>query len=412
MYYTIFEVSIMNYIKRPHYLDFLRRHRNRQIIKVVSGVRRAGKSVLFQLYKEELLATGVDEDQIISINFEDLSYYDLRDFQTLFAYIKERLVEEKTYYIFLDEIQHVEKFELVADSLFILPNVDLYLTGSNAYFMSSQLATNLTGRYVEIEVLPLSFEEYLSGQSLSENLNTTEIFNNYLFSAFPYLLQTSSYAEKIDYLRGIYNSILLNDIVTKLGNPNPTIIERIVRTLLSSTGSLISTNKIRNTLVSQNVSISHNTLENYLTTLTDSLLFYSVPRFDVKGRALLQRLEKYYPVDLGFRHLLLPDHKEDIGHILENIVYLELRRRYSQVYVGNLDKYEVDFVVVTDLGHYAYYQVSETTLAPETLERELRPLEAIKDQFPKYLLTMDTIQPTANYNGIEKKNIIDWLLEQ
>ena len=402
----------MNYIKRPHYLDFLRRHRDRQIIKVVSGVRRAGKSVLFQLYKEELLATGVDENQIISINFEDLSYYDLRDFQALFAYIKERLVEEKTYYIFLDEIQHVEKFELVADSLFILPNVDLYLTGSNAYFMSSQLATNLTGRYVEIEILPLSFEEYLSGQSLSENLNTTEIFNNYLFSAFPYLLQTSSYAEKIDYLRGIYNSILLNDIVTRLGNPNPTIIERIVRTLLSSTGSLISTNKIRNTLVSQNVSISHNTLENYLTTLTDSLLFYSVPRFDVKGRALLQRLEKYYPVDLGLRHLLLLDHKEDIGHILENIIYLELRRRYSQVYVGNLDKYEVDFVVVTDVGHYAYYQVSETTLAPETLDRELRPLEAIKDQFPKYLLTMDTIQPTANYNGIEKKNIIDWLLEK
>ena len=402
----------MNYIKRPHYLDFLRRHRDRQIIKVVSGVRRAGKSVLFQLYKEELLATGVDEDQIISINFEDLSYYDLRHFQTLYAYIKEQLVGERTYYIFLDEIQHVEKFELVADSLFILPNVDLYLTGSNAYFMSSQLATNLTGRYVEIEVLPLSFEEYLSDQSLTENLNTTEIFNNYLFSAFPYLLQTASYAEKIDYLRGIYNSILLNDIVTRLGNPNPTIIERIVRTLLSSTGSLISTNKIRNTLVSQNVSISHNTLENYLTTLTDSLLFYSVPRFDVKGRALLQRLEKYYPVDLGLRHLLLPDHKEDIGYILENIVYLELRRRYSQVYVGNLDKYEVDFVVVTDLGHYAYYQVSETTLAPETLDRELRPLEAIKDQFPKYLLTMDTIQPTANYNGIEKKNIIDWLLEQ
>ena len=402
----------MNYIKRQHYLNFLRRHRDRQIIKVVSGVRRAGKSVLFQLYKEELLADGVAEDQIISINFEDLSYYDLRHFQTLFAYIKEKLAEEKKYYIFLDEIQHVEKFELIADSLFILPNVDLYLTGSNAYFMSSELATNLTGRYVEIEVLPLSFEEYLSAQPLSEDTNTAAIFNNYLFSAFPYLLQTSSYAEKIDYLRGIYHSILLNDIVTRLGNPNPTIIERIVRNLLSSTGSLISTNKIRNTLVRQNTSISHDTLEKYLKALTDSLLFYSVPRFDVKGRALLQRLEKYYPVDLGLRHLLIPDHKEDFGHILENIVYLELRRRYAQVYVGNLDKYEVDFVVVTDVGHYAYYQVSETTLSPETLERELRPLEAIKDQFPKYLLTMDTIHPTANYNGIEKKNIIDWLLEK
>ncbi|MGT2716548.1 ATP-binding protein [Streptococcus respiraculi] len=402
----------MNYIQRPFYLEFLRRHRDRQIIKVVTGVRRAGKSVLFQLFKEELLKEGVNENQIISINFEDLSFYDLRNFRALHTYITELLVEDKKYYIFLDEIQHVEQFELVADSLFISQNVDLYLTGSNAYFMSSQLATNLTGRYVEIEILPLSFEEYLSGQNIPEHKSRIEWFNDYLFSAFPYLLQTSSYAEKIDYLRGIYHSILLNDIVTRLGNPNPTIIERIVRTLLSSVGSLVSTNKIRNTLISQGVSLSHATLENYLTTLTNSLLFYAVPRFDVKGRALLQRLEKYYPVDLGFRRLLLPDHKEDIGHILENIVYLELRRRYSQVYVGNIDKYEVDFVVVTDFGHYAYYQVSETTLAPETLDRELRPLEAIKDQFPKFLLTMDTIQPSANYNGIQKKNIIDWLLER
>ncbi|WP_162011792.1 ATP-binding protein [Streptococcus sp. S784/96/1] len=401
----------MNYIQRPLYLEFLRRHRDRHIIKVVSGVRRAGKSVLFQLFKEELLQEGVEESQIISINFEDLTFYDLRDFKSLYAYIKALLIEDKKYYIFLDEIQHVEQFELVADSLFITPNVDLYLTGSNAYFMSSELATNLTGRYVEIEVLPLSFKEYLSAHNFPEHKGKMEVFNDYLFSAFPYLLQTLSYAENIDYLRGIYNSILLNDVVARLGNPSPTVIERILRTLLSSVGSLVSTNKIRNTLISQGISLSHATLENYLTTLTDSLLFYAVPRFDVKGRALLQRLEKYYPVDLGFRNLLLPDHKEDIGHMLENIVYLELRRRYPQVYVGNIDKYEVDFVVVTDFGHYAYYQVSETTLAPETLERELRPLEIIKDHFPKYLLTMDTIQPSANYNGIEKKNIIDWLLE-
>lgn len=401
----------MNYIQRPLYLEFLRRHRDHQIIKVVSGVRRAGKSVLFQLFKEELLKEGIAEEQIISINFEDLTFYDLRDFKVLYAYIKERLDENKKHYIFLDEIQHVDQFELVADSLFIDPNIDLYLTGSNAYFMSGQLATNLTGRYVEIEVLPLSFEEYLAGKELTEQNSRVGHFNDYLFSAFPYLLQTSTYMEKIDYLRGIYNSILLNDIVSRLGNPNPAVIERIVRVLLSSVGSLISTNKIRNTLISQGVSLSHATLENYLTALTDSLLFYAVPRFDVKGRALLQRLEKYYAVDLGFRSLLLPDHKEDVGHMLENIVYLELRRRYPHVYVGNVDKYEVDFVAVTDLGHYAYYQVSETTLAPETLARELRPLEEIKDQFPKYLLTMDTIQPSANYNGIEKKNIINWLLE-
>lgn len=402
----------MKLVSRPDYLAFLRRHKDKNIIKVVSGVRRAGKSVLFQLFKNELIAQGVAEDHIISVNFEDLSFYDLRDFRLLNQYITERLRDEQKHYIFLDEIQHVEKFELVADSLFIKPNVDLYLTGSNAYFMSSELATNLTGRYVEIEVLPLSFQEYLQGVESSNVENVGRLFNEYLFSAFPYLLQTESYVERVEYLRGIYHSILLNDIVPRIGNPNPSVIERIVRTLLSSIGSLISTNKIRNTLASQQVTLSHTSLENYLQTLTDSLLFYAVPRFDVKGRALLQRLEKYYVVDLGFRNLLLPDHQEDFGHLIENLVYLELRRRYSKVYVGNIDKFEVDFVVVTEVGNYEYYQVSETTLSSETLERELRPLQAINDQYPKYLLTMDTIQPNANYNGIQKKNILDWLLEQ
>ncbi|MFA9500263.1 ATP-binding protein [Mannheimia sp. E30BD] len=402
----------MKLVSRPDYLAFLRRHKDKNIIKVVSGVRRAGKSVLFQLFKNELIAQGVAEDHIISVNFEDLSFYDLRDFRLLNQYITERLRDEQKHYIFLDEIQQVEKFELVADSLFIKPNVDLYLTGSNAYFMSSELATNLTGRYVEIEVLPLSFQEYLQGVESSNVANVGRLFNEYLFSAFPYLLQTESYVERVEYLRGIYHSILLNDIVPRIGNPNPSVIERIVRTLLSSIGSLISTNKIRNTLASQQVTLSHTSLENYLQALTDSLLFYAVPRFDVKGRVLLQRLEKYYVVDLGFRNLLLPDHQEDFVHLIENLVYLELRRRYSKVYVGNIDKFEVDFVVVTEVGNYEYYQVSETTLSSETLERELRPLQAISDQYPKYLLTMDTIQPNANYNGIQKKNILDWLLEQ
>lgn len=401
----------MTYVTRPAYLDFLHRHKNKPIIKVISGVRRAGKSVLFELFKQDLKASGVTDQQLIAINFEDLAYYDLRDFKKLYQYLDERLVPNQMTYIFLDEIQHVPQFELVVDSLFIKPQVDLYITGSNAYFMSSELATNLTGRYVETEVLPLSFKEYLAGQSSSDFGAIAELFNDYLFSGFPYLLQTASYPERLDYLRGIYNSILLNDVVPRVGNPNPSMMERIIRALLSTVGSLVSTSKIRNTLVSQQATISQNTLDNYLQSLTDSLLFYAVPRFDVKGRALLQRLEKYYVVDLGFRHLLLPDHREDFGHVLENLVYLELRRRYAKVYVGNVGKYEVDFVAVTQEGHYAYYQVSETTLNSDTLERELRSLETIKDQFPKYLLTMDTIQRTANYNGIEKKNILDWLLE-
>lgn len=399
----------MTIIARPLYLDFLRRHRDRQLIKVISGVRRAGKSVLFQLFKEELLASGVVEEQIISINFEDLTYYDLREFRRLNSYIEERLVKDKTNYIFLDEIQHVPQFELVADSLFIKSNVDLYLTGSNAHFMSSQLATNLTGRYVELEVLPLSFKEYWEGGG--EGQSRVDDFNRYFFSAFPYLLQTREQIERIEYLRGVYHSILLNDIVPRLGKVSPSMLERIIRCLLSSLGSQMSANKIRNTLVSQGASIAHNTLETYLDGLTDSLLFYAVPRFDVRGRALLQRLEKYYVVDLGFRHLLLPDHQEDMGHLLENLVYLELRRRYAQVYIGHIDSYEVDFVAVTAEGDYAYYQVSQSTLSPDTLERELRPLQAIPDQYPKYLLTMDEFQPSANYNGIQKLPLLDWLLD-
>lgn len=402
----------MTMITRPHYLEFLRRHKDKPLIKVISGVRRAGKSVLFQLFREELLASGVTEERIITINFEDLTYYDLRDFRTLNAYIMERLLPDGKNYVFLDEIQHVAQFELVADSLYLKDNVDLYLTGSNAYFMSSQLATNLTGRYVQIEVLPLSFKEFMDGHKDDvAQKSKMEYFNDYLFSGFPYLLQTETYQERIEYLQGIYNSILLNDVVARVGAPNPEMLERIIRTLLSSIGSQVSTNKIRNTLVSQNAKISNNTLESYLNAVTDSLLFYSVPRFDVKGRKLLQRLEKYYTVDLGFRQLLLPDHQGDLGHRIENLVYLELRRRYSKVYIGNVGKYEVDFVAVTDQGSYEYYQVSETTLAPKTLERELRSLQEIKDQFPKYLLTLDTIQPTANYDGILKKNLVDWLLE-
>ncbi len=403
----------MKIIERPLYQAFLRRHRDKPVIKVISGVRRAGKSVLFQLFKDELLASGVSESQIISINFEDLTFYHLRDFLTLNQYIENRLTSDEKHYVFLDEIQHVSQFELVADSLVIKENVDLYLTGSNAYFMSSKLATNLTGRYVQLEVLPLSFKEFMSGLEDKELKRTlAENFNAYLFSSFPYLLQSQTYQEKVEYLTGLYNSILLNDIVPRIGNPNPSLIERIVRTLLSSIGSPVSTNKIKNTLASQQVTISHATLENYLTTLVDSLLFYAVPRFDVKGRKLLQRLEKYYTVDLGFRHLLLPDHQEDFGHMIENIVYLELRRRYSKVYVGNIDKYEVDFIAVTDQGNYAYYQVSESTLVSETLKRELRPLQKISDNYPKYLLTMDSIQPNANYDGIQKKNLMDWLLEE
>ncbi|MFT4245020.1 MAG: ATP-binding protein [Micrococcaceae bacterium] len=284
----------------------------------------------------------------------------------------------------LDEIQYVDKFELVVDSLFIKDNVDLYITGSNAYYMSGELATNLTGRYVEKEVQPLSFAEYYSW---SPEKDIEKDFNEYWFSAFPYLIHTDSYAEKIEYLQGVYNSILINDVIARAGKADKEIIERVMRTVLSSIGSITSINKMRNTLASQNVKLANNTtLERYVSALCDGSLLYSVPRFDVKGRGLLQRLEKYYASDL------------------------ELRRRYPKVYVGNIDKYEVDFVIVTDKGSYEYYQVSESVLDPKTRDRELKPLRKITDNFPKYLLTMDKLFPDDNYEGIQKKNILDWLI--
>jgi predicted AAA+ superfamily ATPase len=403
------ETSLIN---RPAYLDFLNRHRDKPIIKVLSGVRRAGKSSLFLLFQQQLRAEGINDDHIITINFEDLQYFDLRDYKKLYDYLTNQMKDDGKYYIFLDEIQHVEKFHLAIDSLFIKPNVDLYITGSNAYFMSGDLATDLTGRYVEKEVQPLSFAEYYSWASEAEGSggDKTKVFNDYLFSGFPYLINTSSYTERIEYLRGIYNSILLNDIVPRSGSADPTLIERIIRTLLSSVGSIVSANKIRHTLESQGVSIAYATLNKIIDSLADSLLFYAVPRYDVKGRALLQRLEKYYVSDLGFRNLLLPDHQEDFGLTLENLVYLELRRRYTKVYVGNIDKYEVDFVAISDGGGCEYYQVSESTLDSATLARELRSLQLIPDNYPKYLLTLDTIQPSANYDGIQKMNAIEWLL--
>lgn len=403
----------MKPIVRQTYLDFLYRHKDKPVIKVVTGIRRAGKSTLFALYKQELIEQGVKKEQIISINFEDLQYYELRDFLKLNDFIVSQLSDGQTYYIFLDEIQHVDKFELVADSLFIKDNVDLYITGSNAHFMRGDLATNLTGRYVEIEVLPLSFQEFYTWKKVqNEKQSDIEIFDEYKFSAFPYLIRTTSYAEKIDYISALYNSILVNDIFPRSSASSPELLQRIIRTLLSSIGSPISINKIKNTLNSQNITISNTTLEKYISAILDSYLFYSVPRYNVRGRALLQRLEKFYVADLGLRNYLLPDHHFDTGNLLENLVFLELKRRYKHVYVGNIDRSEVDFVTIDNKNALTYYQVAETTLASETLTRELRPLQKIQDQYPKYLLTMDEFNKEANYDGIQKKHILTWLLEK
>ena len=403
---------MQKYVNRPEYLDFLKRWQNRQIIKVVSGVRRAGKSTLFYLFRNYLKEhEGVKEDQFISINFENMKYDNLRNAQNLYDYLENKILPDQMNYIFLDEIQHVKEFERVVDSLFLKDNVDIYLTGSNAYFLSSEIATLLTGRYVELKILPLSFSEFVAWHKQNDRFtNNYDMFNKYLESSFPYTLFIDTPKERNEYLQGVYSTIVLTDIVSRLNIKDTPVLERVIQSLYSSIGSQVSINKITNTLKSAGYSSSNKTVDRYLGGILDSLLMYEAKRYDIHSRQLLKSQSKYYGIDMGIRNILLPDHQEDFGHIIENIVYLELFRRNKAVYVGESSKYEVDFVGISDLNELSYYQVALTTMDEKVLKRELRSLEQIRDSYPKYLLTLDTINRTANYNGIQKLNLIDWLL--
>ena len=405
----------MKNIERKEYLDFLIRSKDKQIIKVISGVRRCGKSTLFGLYRDYLLENGVLSEQIIAINFEDLDFEEYTDYKKLYSYIKERLIEDKKNYIFLDEIQHVEHFEKAVDSLFIKSNTDIYITGSNAYFMSGELATVLSGRYVELKMLPLSFKEFCKGL---ENFNlppmtTLQKYNKYLVeSSFPYTLELEGNKKNIkEYLEGIYNSIILKDVITRVKVGNPLLLESVIKFLFGNIGSLLSSSKIANTLTSLGRKTDYKTIEKYIKGLTDSLILYEVKRYDVRGKQLLANLSKYYVVDIGLRQLLLTNKSSDMGHILENIVYLELLRRGYEVYVGQLKDKEVDFVAINN-EEINYYQVSLTVLDENTLARELRPLQEITDNYAKYLITLDEILPNSNYDGIKRVNAIEWLLEE
>ena len=400
----------MKLIPRPEYMNFLKRYQDHHLIKVISGVRRCGKSTLFYLYRQYLLNHGVMPEQIITINFEDLAYESLCEYHALYRYIMERMQADKMNYIFLDEIQHVKNFEKVVDSLFIKDNADVYITGSNAYFMSGDLATLLTGRYVELSMLPLSFREF--SQGMTGDMSLSEQYNAYIrISSFPYALQFQDDFQAVEeYLSGIYNTILVKDTLRRMRSSDTMMVESLMKFLAANIGSLISPNKIANSMTSAGRKIDNKTVEKYLQGLKDSLLIYQADRFDVRGKQLLKINPKYYLVDPAFRRLLINDTGRDTGHILENVVYLELLRRGDKVYVGQLPRGEIDFVVEKS-GTREYYQVAESTLLPEVLERELKPLQSVPDQYPKYLLTLDEIAPEADYDGIKKKNVLRWLLE-
>jgi len=406
---------VLKRINRPEYLDFLIRSRDKQIIKVVSGIRRCGKSTLFDIYRDWLSGHDVDMGQIISINFEDIDYEHLSNYRLLYDYITPLLHQDKMNYIFLDEIQHVEQFEKAVDSLFIKTNVDLYITGSNAYFMSGELATLLTGRYIELKMLPLSFAEYCEGlklYNLGMSLSKAEKYAMYTGeSSFPYTLQIHGKQKDIsEYLTSIYNSILLKDIVARLKVSDVMMLESVVRFVSDNIGNLLSTSKIANTMTSAGRKIDQKTVEKYIRGLTDSLMVYQAKRYNIKGKQHLATLEKYYLVDVSLLRLLFGVDKTGLGHILENVVYLELLRRGNEVFVGHLADGEVDFVAENANGTTTYYQVSATVLDENTLRRELASLEKISDHFPKVLLTMDEVSTGITYNGIHHLNVLDWLL--
>lgn len=395
-------------IQREEYLNRLIALKDKQIIKVVTGVRRCGKSKLLELYQQWLLENGVEKEQIVSINFEDLDFEELTDYKKLHEYLKERLLKDKMTYIFLDEIQNVDKFPKVVDSLYIKDNVDMYITGSNAHMLSSEIATLISGRYMQIEMMPFSFKEYMVSTG---NMNDRGIkYTDYLqSSSFPYTLELKDQPDEIrNYLEGLYNTIVVKDIMNRKKITDPMMLKSILKFVFDNIGSPLSSKKIADTMTSAGRKIDARTVEKYLEALSESYIVYQAKRYNIKGKQHLKTLEKYYVIDIGFRFMLLGSKQMDAGHILENVVYLELLRRGYDVYVGKVDEFEVDFVAQDSKGT-TYFQVALSVRDEKTLERELRPLQAIKDHYPKVILTMDE-DPEVHYDGIRRINARDWLL--
>ncbi len=403
-------------VKRKEYLQKLISWKEEKVIKVVTGLRRCGKSTLLMQYQEYLLTIGVKEEQIIAINFEDLEYEDLLEYKNLYIYIKERLCVDKMMYIFLDEIQKVAEFEKVVDSLFAKDNIDIYITGSNAYMLSSELATLLTGRYIEISMLPLSFKEYYE----LANVEVNDAFAEYIkYGGLPYISLMNKTNEKVDtYLEGIYNTVIVKDIEDRQNRKESdsakrkindiTLLKTIAKFMASVVGSPISVKSVTDYLISSGRKISPNTVNDYIEALTESFIFYQVDRFDIVGKQLLKVNKKYYMVDMGLRNYILPKRNYDLGFTLENVVYLELLRRGYRVNIGKIGENEIDFVARKQ-DVITYFQVTADMTAEETFARELGAFDNVKDNYEKIVLTLDRFT-IGNYNGIKVIHVIDWLL--
>lgn len=397
-------------IERPTYFNQLKRLKDKQIIKVISGIRRSGKSTMFTIFCDYLKTCGVSDEQIIRMNLEDPKYSDIEDGLSLYQIIKKQLRFEHPYYIFLDEVQTVPQFQKAVNGLFLIENCDIYITGSNAFLLSGELATLLSGRYIEIKMMPLSFKEFVSAFPDEQNLRN--LYIRYIQnSSFPYALQLNDQDDIHAYLDGIYTSILLKDILARFQITDTDSLERMIRLMFDNIGNLCSATKIANTLTSSGKKISIVTVERYLQALLSAFVLYKADRYDVKGKNLLTTGNKYYVADIGLRYYLLGTKYVDMGHILENIVYLELRRRNYEVHIGKVGTTEIDFIAIGKKGT-EYYQVAYTVIDGDgsTLKRELAPFAHISDHHAKYLLTMDET-PFTSHNGIQQINVFDWLLE-
>ncbi len=398
-------------ILRETYLNQLISLRNRNLIKVISGIRRCGKSTLMEEYQSWLKKDGVRDQCIFSINFEERESSRFKAWEEVYDYIISRLPQAGMRYVFLDEVQILPHFEKLVDALFVKKNVDLYITGSNAYLLSSELSTLLTGRYIAINLHPFSFAEYVS--AFGEQANADRLFRQYMNSScFPEAVNLSRSAPDTvnSYLRALYDTVVVKDIVKRNHLRKFDTLQHVVDFLFDSVGSVVSPNNIADTLRQTTTeNLSHNTVQKYLRFFTESYLIYPVRLYNIKGKRLLSSNYKYYVVDLGLKNILQTNNPvSDLGHKLENVVYFELLRRGGEVFAGQTDSGEVDFVVMKPNGGREYYQVAYTVNDEKTLKRELSSLIKIRDSYPKYLLTTDF--DTSNYSGIQKLNVIDWLL--
>lgn len=397
----------MKRIERASYLNKLIAFKDKNLIKVITGIRRCGKSTIMEIYRDWLKEQGVSTDQIVYLNFEDYDNFELRNPKNLYAYIKPLLIEDKMNYLFFDEIQHVQDFPDIINSLNLKPNVDIYITGSNAYMLSSEIATLLSGRYIEIAMQPLSFKEYVDGTGEYDNLQ--KAYNDYITrSSFPYTLELNTNSEVSDYLTGLYNTIVVKDIMSRKRLPDVMMLESVIRFTADNIGNILSTKRIADIMTADGRKIDQKTVERYLNSLCETFFVYEAKRYNIKGRQLLKTLGKYYLVDIGLRRMLLGSRSFDAGRILENIVYLELLHRQKKVYVGKNDNLEVDFVAI-DENNITYYQVAATVRDESKLKRELASLQQINDQYPKYILTLDD-DPVADYDGIKRINALKWMM--